>query len=128
MHDRASICSALLGEHIHCDAVDDALNNGNVTSVTPRLDYRGIFTYVFVVLFTLAQGDLVAEWLVCWTQVQKARLQIAAAMLSSNTLRQTVHTHRAFFHQAAKLVAALLRVARVTAGLAESSGSLPPGL
>ena len=31
-------------------------------------------------------------------------------------------------HQAAKLVAALLRVARVTAGLAESNGSLPPGL
>jgi len=31
-------------------------------------------------------------------------------------------------HQAAKLVAALLRVARVTVGLAESNGSLPPGL
>jgi len=29
-------------------------------------------------------------------------------------------------HQTAKLVAALLRVARVTAGLAESYGSLPP--
>jgi len=43
-------------------------------------------------------------------------------------LRQTVHTLRAFVHQAAKLVATLLRVARVTAGLAESYGSLPPGL
>jgi len=32
------------------------------------------------------------------------------------------------FHQAAKLVAALLRVAGVTAGLAESNGSLPLGL
>ena len=31
-------------------------------------------------------------------------------------------------HQAAKLVAALLRVVGVTAGLAESNGSLPPGL
>ena len=31
-------------------------------------------------------------------------------------------------HQAAKLVAALLRVAGVTVGLAESNGSLPPGL
>jgi len=31
-------------------------------------------------------------------------------------------------HQAAKLVAAFLRVAGVTAGLAESNGSLPPGL
>ena len=42
--------------------------------------------------------------------------------------QQTVHTHRAFVHQAAKLVAALLRVAGVTAGLAESNGSLPSGL
>ena len=33
-------------------------------------------------------------------------------------LRQTVPTHRASVHQAAKLVAALLRVARVTAGMA----------
>ena len=32
---------------------------------------------------------------------------------------QTVHTHRASVHQAAKLVAALLRVAGVTAGLTE---------
>ena len=42
----------------------------------------------------------------------------AAATLSGNSLRQTVYTHCAFVHQAAKLVAALLRVARVTAGLA----------
>ena len=48
--------------------------------------------------------------------------------LSGNSLRQTVHTHSASVHQAAKLVAALLRVARVTAGLAETNGSLPPGL
>ena len=48
--------------------------------------------------------------------------------LSGSSLRQTVHTHRASVHQAAKLVAAvLLRVARVTVGLAESNGSLPPG-
>ena len=44
------------------------------------------------------------------------------------SLRQTVHTNRASVHQAAKLVAALLRVARVTAGLAEGNGSVPPGL
>ena len=43
-------------------------------------------------------------------------------MLSGNSLRQTVHTHCACVHQAAKLVAALLRVAGVTAGLAESNG------
>jgi len=35
-------------------------------------------------------------------------------MLSDNSLRQTVHTHHAAVHQAAKLVAALLRVVRVT--------------
>ena len=46
----------------------------------------------------------------------------AAATLSGNSLRQTVHTHRASVHQAAKLAAALLRVAGVTAGLAESNG------
>jgi len=46
--------------------------------------------------------------------------------LLGNSLRQTVHTHRASVHQAAKLVAAFLRVAGVTAGLAESNGSLLP--
>jgi len=44
------------------------------------------------------------------------------------SLRQTVHTHCASVHQAAKLVAALLMVAAATLGLAESDGSLPPGL
>jgi len=43
-------------------------------------------------------------------------------------LWQTVHTHRASVYRAAKLVAALLRVARVTAGLAENNGSLLSGL
>ena len=85
-----------------------------------------IGTAVFVELMLTAGS--VAEWLVCWTQVQKARVQIAAATLSGNSLRQTVHTHRASVHQAAKLVAALLRVAGVTAGLAESNGSLPAGI
>ena len=49
---------------------------------------------------------------------------------SRRCLTQTVHTDRASVHQAAKLVAALLKVAEVTAGLAESTcnGSLPPGL
>jgi len=59
---------------------------------------------------------------------RRARVQIAVATLFGNSLRQTVHTHRAFVHQAAKLVAALLRVAGVTAGLAESNGSLLSGL
>jgi len=57
-----------------------------------------------------------------------AEVQIAVATLSVNIRRQTAHTHCASVHQAAKLVAALLRAAGVTAGLAESNGSLPPGL
>jgi len=40
-----------------------------------------------------------------------------------SSLRQIVYTHRASVHQAAKLVTALFRVARVTAGLVESNGS-----
>ena len=40
-------------------------------------------------------------------------------LLSGNSLGQTVHTHHASVHQSAKLVAALPRVAGVTAGLAE---------
>jgi len=61
-----------------------------------------------------------------WTPVHYgwARVQIAVATLSGNSLRQTVHIRCASVHQAAKLVAALLRVAGVTAG----NGSLPPGL
>ena len=53
--------------------------------------------------------------------VSCSQVQIAVATLSSNSLRQTVHTHYASVHQAAKLVAAL-------SGLAESNGSLPPRL
>ena len=62
-------------------------------------------------------GGSVAKRLAHWTQAQKG-----------DSFRQTVHTHRASVHQAAKLVAALLKVVGVTAGLAESNGSLPPGL
>jgi len=70
----------------------------------------------------LPEYGSVAEWLACWTQTQKG--------LGSNynSLTQTVHTHRTCVHQAAKPVATLLRVVWVTAGLAESNGSLPPGL
>ena len=39
----------------------------------------------------------VAEWLACWTQAQKGSNR-AAATLSGNSLRQTVHTHRASVH------------------------------
>ena len=40
----------------------------------------------------------------------------------------TLFRQPASVHQAVKLVAALVRVAGVTDGLAESNGSLPPGL
>jgi len=46
----------------------------------------------------------------------RAGVQIAVATLSGNSLRQTVHTHCASVHHAAKLIAALLRVAGVTVG------------
>ena len=49
-------------------------------------------------------------------------------MLSGNSFRQSVYTHRSSVHQTVKLVAAVLRVVSVTAGLAESNGSLLPGL
>jgi len=62
------------------------------------------------------------------TQAQKGLSSYRSRDAVANSLRQTVYTHRAFVHQAAKLVAALLRVANVTAGLAESNGSLPLGL
>jgi len=69
-------------------------------------------------------GGSVAQWLACWTQAQKG--------LGSNRCRVTalgkLFTPIVSVHQAAKLVAALLRVAGLTAGLAESNGSLPPGL
>ena len=73
------------------------------------------------------------KWIAEWgeTLAQKgpgSNRSCDAVMLLGNSLRQTVHTNRASVHQAAKLVAALLRVAGVTAGLAESNGSLPPGL
>ena len=79
-------------------------------------------------------GSIYAGWLgsrvvsVLDSGAEGHGVQIAAATLSGNSLRQTVHTHRVSVHQAAKLVAAFLRVARVTASLAESNGSLPPGL
>jgi len=74
----------------------------------------------------MVSGGSVAKWLACWTQAQKG--PGFKSQLSGNSLRQTVHTHRASVRQAAKLVAAVLRVVGVTAGLAESNGSLPPGL
>ena len=60
-----------------------------------------------ILAITQCMGGLLAEWFACWTQAQTT-----ATTRSGNSLRQTVHTHRASVHQAAKLAAALLRVAR----------------
>ena len=83
------------------------------------------------VMFRLHLGGSVAEWLACWTQAQKGPGSYRSQWeftLSSNSLWQTAHTHCASVCQAAKLVAALLRIVRVTAGVAESNVNLPPGL
>jgi len=69
----------------------------------------------------------VAEWLACWTQAHKGLGSNRSSDAVSNSLRQTVHTHCVSVHHAAKLVAALLRVAGVTAGLAKSNGSHTAG-
>ena len=80
-------------------------------------------------LDTAIKGGPVAEWLACWTQAQKSPgSNHSRDAIAGNSLRHTVHTHCGSVHQTAKLVAALLRVVGVTAGLAESNGSLPPGL
>ena len=43
---------------------------------------------------------------------EEVRAVLVLPATVGNSLRQTVHTHRASVHQAAKLVTALLRVAR----------------
>ena len=55
-------------------------------------------------------GGSVAEWLGAGLRRRRTWVQIAAATLLGNNLRQTVHT-QASVPQAAKLVAALLRIA-----------------
>jgi len=111
----------LLGHRIGCQS-DGCHYWSTISESSLACFISNIFTYLL-----LTQGGSVAEWLTCWTQAKKARVQIAVATLSGNSLRQTVHTHRVSVHQAAKLVAALLRVARVTAGLAECNGSYAAG-
>jgi len=70
------------------------------------------------------QGGSAAE---CMVSVLDSGAEGPGFKSQRRCCRVTVHTHHASVHQAAKLVAAL-RVAGVTAGLAESNGSLPSGL
>jgi len=41
---------------------------------------------LYLLVCTHLLGGSVAEWLACWTQAQKARVQIAVATLSVNKL------------------------------------------
>jgi len=124
MHGKITEADALI---IHLDATPSGLSVPPPTSSS--IFMPNAFSAATLPIYPgLGQGGSIAEWLVCWPHAQKAWVQIAATTLSGNSLRQTAHTHRASVHQAAKLVAALLRVAGVAAGLAESNGSLPPGL
>jgi len=102
-------------------------NNNNNLSCYPLGSHSCSEASTFVSLVRRAGGS-VAEWLACWTQAQKGPGSNRSRDAVVNSLRQTVHTHCASVHQAAKLVAALFRVAGVTAVLAESNGSLPSGL
>jgi len=63
-------------------------------------------------------ADFIMGGSVAGLRRRRARAQIAVATLSGNSLTQTVDTHRAAasVHQAARLVAALLRIARVLIG------------
>ena len=73
--------------------------------------------------FTKFCGWLGNQWLACWTQAQKG----LGSNRSCVSLRQTVHPW-CLGSPSTKLVAALLRVTGVNAGLTESNGSLPPDL
>ena len=110
-----------LDEHlptVHMVSTDIA---GHVRSLGDSWEFSTI-------LHTLNICGTVAEWLTCWTQSHGPAVQMVVATLSGNSLRQTVHIHRASVHQAAKMVAALLRIARVTAGLAERLLSVRPAV
>jgi len=71
----------------------------------------------------------VAEWLACWTQRRRRPGFKSLSRRCRVTVLGKLFTPIVpLFTEAAKLVAALLRVAGVTAGLAESNGSLSSGL
>jgi len=72
----------------------------------PPLDINALLVnLVFLDIWDAREGWLGSRVV----SVQKGPVQIVVATLSGNSLRQTVYTHRASVHQAAKLVAALLR-------------------
>ena len=65
-----------------------------------RVFYCQVFRWVyqktssgFWGIYSGIKGGSVAKWLACWNQMQMARVQIAVATLSGNSLRQTAHTN-----------------------------------
>ena len=98
------MCHCQLSLHIPC--INTHLSPATHCSVVRCLRFADVLFFIDILL------------------TSRACVKIAVATLSDNSLRQTVHTHRASVHQAAKLAAVLLRVAGVTVGLAENNGSL----
>jgi len=114
--------SLLLGiwrDSLHVTCGLTACTPGSAPGPTLGNEYGKTLPFTFNSLVSGQRGGL---------RRRRSWVQIAAATLSGNSLRQTVYTRRASVHQSAKLVAALLRVARITAGLAESNDSLPQDL
>ena len=91
------------------------------------LIYRPIQTSTFTVTIQ-PQGWLGSRVVsVLDSGARRIWVQIAAATLSGNSLRQTVPTHHATVHQAAKLVATL-KGCQGNCEPGGSNGSLPPDL
>ena len=76
-------------------------------SSTRRAKRRRLVGYFVALLCFLL--FIIGSRVVSVQKRRRARVQIAVATLLGNSLRQIIHTHRASVHQAAKLVAALLR-------------------
>ena len=81
---------------------------------------------VYLLPSTNRVGGSVAEWLASGLRRSSAWVQIAAATLSVNSLRQTGRSHRASVHEAAKLVAALLAGVRPSVCLSVRLIMRPP--
>ena len=100
-------------ESTQCWFLGLAISSAKIYMYFANKIYRGKERCTRIILSHVGVVGSVAEWLACRTQL-KAWVQIAAVTLSGNSLKQTVHTHRASVHRAVKLLAALLRVVRAT--------------
>jgi len=84
MHGKITEADALI---IHLDATTSGQSVPPPTSSS--IFMPNAFSAATLPIYPgLRQGGSIAEWLVCWTDAQKAWVQIAAAMLSGNSLRK----------------------------------------